>query len=102
MRLVAGAEGAFDDAGSIKGRLNRAAAPLEQLDALLRGVPGVRALIGDPSLVVYLDEHLTALEGMVDELEQGLDTLTSGLPAELEAINAALVRVRDATWAVAA
>ena len=101
-QLVAAAEIAFDGFGSIDGRLTGAAEPLERLDAQLRGVPGVRVLIGDPAFAQYLARHLTALEAKFDELELGLDTFTSGAlsPAELEAVNAALVRARDAAWAV--
>src|SRR4029077_2938803 len=82
--------------------LTRAAAPLEQVDALLRGVPGAQVLIADPALVTSLEEPLTPLESRFDALELGLDTFTSAAlpPAELEAVNAALVRARDATWAV--
>jgi glucosamine--fructose-6-phosphate aminotransferase (isomerizing) len=100
--LLAAAEAAFDQPGTTAERLTRAAAPLEQLDALLHGVPGVQVLIGDPALVTSLEEHLTALEAQFDELELGLDTFTSAalLPIELEAVNAALVRARDAAWAV--
>ena len=101
-RLVATAEAAFDEPGTIAERLGRTAEPLEQVDGLLRGVPGVQVLIADPALVASLEEHLTALEAEFDELELGLDTFTSAAmsPAELEAVNAALVRARDAAWAV--
>ena len=91
---MAAAEAAFAEPGTIAERLNLAAQPLEQLDGLLRGVPGVQVLIGDPALVTSLEEHLTALETEFDALELGLDTFTSAAlpPAELEAVNAALVR----------
>ncbi len=101
--LVTAAEAAFAaDVGSIADRLDGAAVPLEELDALLRGAPGARALIADPTLVAWLEGRLTALEAKFEDLERGLDTFTSGAlaPAELETVNAALVRARDASWAV--
>src|SRR3954447_3699657 len=101
-QLVAAAETAFALPGPTADRLNLAAEPLEQLDELLRGVAGVQVLLGDPALAAALEAHLTALETELDALELGLDTFTGVAlsPAELEAVNAALVRARDAAWAV--
>ena len=101
-QLVAAAEMAFAEGGALAERLNRAAQPLEQVDGLLRGVPGVQVLIGDAALAASLEARLTALEAEFDALELLLDTFTTEAlqPAALEAVNAALVRARDAAWAV--
>ena len=75
-----------------------AAGLVEDVDALLRGTPGVRALLGSPAV---LDEVATAVEHLDAELAR-LDAAAEGLSGSaLEALNAALVRGRDATWAIA-
>src|SRR5262245_16728369 len=100
---------ALDDAatrlageGSLVERLEGAAEPLERVDAALRGAPGVRAIIGDTGLARAIEERVSALERDIERLELELDvhTGTAFTTAELEAVNAALVRARDAAWAV--
>jgi glucosamine--fructose-6-phosphate aminotransferase (isomerizing) len=100
---------ALDDAatrlagdGSLVERLEGAAEPLERVDAALRGAPGVRAIIGDAGLARAIEERVSALERDIERLELQLDvhTGTAFTTAELEAVNAALVRARDAAWAV--
>ena len=87
-----------DDCG---GRLVRAAAALEQVDRTLRGVPGLLTLRGDrtatariASLVDELTLATAAIEVALDDPHQLLG------PADLEATNAALIRAKDALWAI--
>ena len=83
------------------GGLERAADAIAAVDAALRGVPGVQALAGDRALAQMLGERVGGIEARVHEIEQGLDQ--SDLRAEesdVEAVNAAIVRLKDACWAV--
>ncbi len=79
--------------------LDAAAGHLSRLDAALRGVAGVRALLADRALVATVDTITEGLERTVEGLERDLDE--GRVPtSDLEAFNAALVRVKDALWAV--
>jgi glucosamine--fructose-6-phosphate aminotransferase (isomerizing) len=81
--------------------LDEAAARLEQVDALLRGTAGIRCLLADPDLADRLHRELRGLDARVDDLENELDRRAqSWSAAAVEAVNAALVRLRDASWAV--
>ncbi len=86
-------------------RLGEAAEGIEAADALLRGTPGVTALVGDRSLAPALDALLTEVGATVAAIEtrldrDGLDQPARTDPAPLEQVNAALVRLKDAGWAV--
>ncbi len=79
-----------------------AAVLVEGVDRELRGVPGVRALFADAQAALVIADRVEQLTGRLDALEAELDdglgaTLAVGV---LEQVNAALVRVRDAVWAV--
>src|SRR5438105_2298447 len=74
---------------------------LADVDAALRGTPGVRALLADPAAADDLDRKLAAIEDEIARREAAADDGTLGLTgAELEAFNASLVALKDATWAV--
>ena len=79
---------------------------LEQVDEQLRGVPGVRTLTEDRDgaqsigrQVAVLREATAAIE---EALDQPLPDPADGLvpPADLERTNAALIRCKDALWAI--
>ena len=74
------------------------AASLEALDARLRGPLGVAALLRAPDGVERLAAAGARLEALVREHELALD---AAAPAGLEAANAALLRLKDAVWALA-
>src|SRR4051794_1125734 len=81
--------------------LGVAAEAIETMDRALRGVAGVRALVEAPDAAGAIRHELTAFEGRVAELEQRLDAGEIRLPdREVEAVNAAIVRLKDACWAV--
>lgn len=80
-----------------------ASEPLEEADGLLRGAPGLRCLLTDATLRATTDRLLAAvhdrLGGLEDRLDAGPATETD-VTSEVEAVNAALVRVKDAAWAL--
>src|SRR5450631_1334639 len=83
------------------GSLHEAAAKLSRVDTDLRGTPGVLALVGDPAGAHKLDVRSKAIDALVTGIEQRLDTgeqPASG--AGLEALNAALVALRDPAWTI--
>ena len=78
-----------------------AATAVERADELLRGVPGVRALISDGDLAGAVDARAAAIEDAVADFERAADAGELDLSAgELEAFNSALIRVKDAAWAL--
>jgi glutamine---fructose-6-phosphate transaminase (isomerizing) len=95
------AAGGFD-AGNLAGALDSVALAVEAVDTALRGVPGVRALLGDPQAAILLEDRVEQLTSRFDALEHDLDDGlgTTLAPSSLEVVNAALVRARDAVWAV--
>ena len=78
-----------------------AAAALEGVDLQLRGVPGVRALLGDRAGALAIEHHTTELTATLAAREAQLDAGELEVDVtELEAVNAALLRAKDAAWAV--
>src|SRR5712692_2489941 len=77
--------------------LAEAAERVEAVDALLRGAPGVRALLADRALAVGVEHQVEQLQHAADRVEAALDAGAGDVsPGELEAVNAALVRLKDA------
>ena len=83
-------------AGSLVDRLLAAAGHAGEADGLLRGVPGVLALVHRPELAAALTPRLDALDAVIAEGDAAVDAE----PADIEALNAALVRLRDVVWAI--
>src|SRR3954469_19445463 len=80
--------------------LTDAAADVRRCDELLKGVPGVRALIGRYELVVGIVARLDQLDARAAEEETRIDLDTALDPDEHERIAAELIELRDSTWAV--
>ncbi|MBA2325990.1 MAG: SIS domain-containing protein [Actinobacteria bacterium] len=81
--------------------LRAAAELIESVDAELRGTPGVRCLLGDRAGLLAVEHHVGALQPAVDRIEAELDAASAPVaPGEWEAVNAAVVRLKDAVWAV--
>ncbi|MEO7442410.1 MAG: SIS domain-containing protein, partial [Acidimicrobiales bacterium] len=81
--------------------LGAAAEGLESAARLLTGVAGARALLDDAALVAATLERTTVVDRAVAEIEAALDAgRARPEPYELEELNATLVRVKDAAWAV--
>ena len=83
---------------------SEAAALVEASDAHLGGAEGVWALVHDRRLLAEVEGVCTTLSASVATIEAGLDAdgtdTTDGLAA-LEAVNAAVIRLKDAVWSVA-
>jgi len=76
------------------------AAALESVDAALRGIPGVQALVGHPEIAAGITARLDTVDTYVAGLERDLEG-GGLLPAEVvEETNAAIIRLRDAAWAL--
>jgi len=83
------------------GELLSVAATTEGVDRALRGVPGVRALLDDATATLELESRTDRLTEVLDAIERQLDAGTFGIQgAAVEAVNAALLRAKDAIWAV--
>ncbi len=81
--------------------LEDAAGAVERVDAALRGVPGVRALLTDRAGALAVEHRVDAITERIGEAEALLDAGDADVRAgDLEAVNAALLRTKDATWAV--
>src|SRR3954454_8527099 len=68
---------------------------LESADALLRGVPGVRCLLGAPDLVAGADRLLAEVAEALVDIEREVDAEAGLTPIELERTSAGLIRVKD-------
>ncbi len=80
--------------------LDEIADRLRSVDRLLRGVPGLEALVGDRRLAGALTHHLDELAAVVDDIEEALDADTDLATADFERRNQALIGVRDGLWAI--
>ena len=105
-----------DTAAAVAG-LEEAVAPLEAVDARLRGVPGLECLLSPctdpagptgaeavaagPTGAEAVAASVASVAAALDAVEAGLDRGGLPLPPDvLESVNAVLVRLRDACWAV--
>jgi glucosamine--fructose-6-phosphate aminotransferase (isomerizing) len=82
-----------------------AAGLLEGADALLRGTDGVSALVHDRRLLAEVEGLSATLTETVTSIEARLDAGAHGRgngagPDQLEVVNAAVVRLKDAVWAI--
>src|SRR6185503_21323356 len=84
----------------LKERVLRTATQLEALDARLAGAPGIAMLLHAKQVLDRIDGDAGALVTRVDRIEAALDAGPRVAPAEQEALNQALVRLRDALWSV--
>ncbi len=96
--------GAGAPLGEVVAGVAEAAGLVEGSDRLLRGAPGVLALIGDRVLTRELGHVASRLERLVGQLDRALDD-PAGFTTELddvglEHLNATVVRLKDAVWAV--
>ena len=96
--LVGRAEAALGEQPSAAS-LRTAAVALGDLDAALRGLPGVRALVDARTVARDIDGRLGALLARIADVERIFDSGEVS-DADVEAANAALIAVKDASWAV--
>jgi glucosamine--fructose-6-phosphate aminotransferase (isomerizing) len=78
--------------------IRRCAEHVERADAMLRGIGGVLCLCGDPSSIPLVGNQAGEMWRQTERLETALDADPSGQP--IEDVNAALLRLKDALWAV--
>src|SRR4051794_17228817 len=99
--LLADLDGAWDLLAAGPARLAEAAGRVAVVDKALRGVPGVRALLEHENFAKEVAIRIARFEQWIKATERDLDagrtTLTG---AALEDLNAALVALKDAVWAV--
>ena len=77
-----------------------AAAPVAEVDRLLHGVPGMKALINHHELIAGITARLDQLDARIAERESQLEAGVGFSPDELESASAELLALRDAVWAV--
>jgi glucosamine--fructose-6-phosphate aminotransferase (isomerizing) len=87
----------------LSARLDAAAERLAGVDEDLRGVPGLATMLADASTTAALAHRIEQLAESADRVEQLLDSTeaAAGLgTSDLEVTNAALIRCKDAIWAM--
>ena len=78
-----------------------AASAVEEVDALLRGAAGLQALLGGDGLRAAVAERIAAVDARIAAIDLALDAGELDVaPGGLEAVNASLVRLKDAAWAI--
>ncbi len=75
------------------------ASELASIDRELRGEAGLAAMIGQSELVPGIEGRLAQLGTHIERLEAHLDAEGDAV-RDLEAVNAAMVELKDAVWAV--
>ena len=79
--------------------LDEAARLLETINGLLGGLAGVQALLQHQLLAGCIGQQLSAVDREVMRLEAELDAGRAA-GSTLEALNAAIIRLKDASWAI--
>ena len=83
--------------------LGQATGTLVAVDQALRGAPGLACLLAGPGLAVAegVATRAGALREVVQDIERRLDAGDARLsPSELEGVNAGLIGLKDAVWAL--
>jgi len=81
--------------------LGGATGSLTELDASLRGVPGLVCMLTNSSAVADLERGASEIEALVSGFEAALDAGSVPMSTDqLEEVNAAVVKLRDAVWAL--
>ncbi|HVX16595.1 MAG TPA: SIS domain-containing protein [Acidimicrobiales bacterium] len=89
------------DGGGLLGVTRAAGTAAGAADHLLGGIPGVRALLEQPGLAEAIEERCAEITACFQAVEVAIDEAGAGWPAgRVEEVNAALVDLRDATWAL--
>jgi glucosamine--fructose-6-phosphate aminotransferase (isomerizing) len=101
--LVAAGPAAAGDGAAWIAALDASSGTLHGLDSGLRTREGVRTLVDDEELCREIETRAGAVRERLDGLEGALDRgdLVVG-PDDVERLNAALIRSKDALWSVAA
>ncbi len=97
--LQVAADAAPEPSGLSAASLTPVADSLEQADQLLRGEAGLRAMLADPQLVSEVEALVSVVASRLGEIEDYLDAEGDQV-RDLEQLNAILIRVKDAAWAL--
>lgn len=81
-------------------KLSEIAQLLETAGTALRGAAGARTLLDNPSLAATLRLEIVEIEERVATLEAQLDEGLVAANDRLELLNAAIIRLKDAAWAI--
>ena len=84
--------------GDLAERIGSAAQSLSQADLLLQGTSGLQALLAEKPLRATIRAALSEIDRLIETLEADLDQSPEGRVNE--ALNAALVQMKDAAWAI--
>jgi glucosamine--fructose-6-phosphate aminotransferase (isomerizing) len=99
--LIAGLDLAVGSISAVPADVVGAAAQVRRVDELLRGLPGVLALVGHVDLVAAITARIDRLDAAASEIEHRLDSNTDRLDADsLERANAELIDLKDVLWAI--
>ena len=79
-------------------RLHEAAGQLLEADTLLKGEPGVRALVGNRDLVAGIVSRVNDLQPMIAALETAIEA--SDDANAIERTSGAIASIKDAVWAL--
>ena len=90
----------FNGLDSLAADLAAVAERLRSADRLLRGVRGLRLMLGSPDIAEEMRCRVMAWSAVADALERRLGSSVEATPAQLERINRELVGVRDSLWAI--
>lgn len=100
LKLALEALASGDDA-RLAERLEGAGASVSGVDRLLRGLPGLRSMTTERSIRPQVQELAEQIARRVAAIEERLDSSDIVLTGpELESVNASLVGLKDATWAI--
>jgi glucosamine--fructose-6-phosphate aminotransferase (isomerizing) len=79
--------------------LTSSASALEDVNRALQGVPGITTLLESADLLQQVIRPLDVIDGRIAEIERSFDE--GGLAGvDVEAVNAGIVRLKDASWAI--
>ncbi|MXZ85117.1 MAG: SIS domain-containing protein [Acidimicrobiia bacterium] len=79
-------------------RIGESAGKLIQADRLLQGTAGLQALLGERPLRATIRATLSEIDRLIGALEADLDQSAGDRASE--AVNAALIQMKDAVWAI--
>jgi glucosamine--fructose-6-phosphate aminotransferase (isomerizing) len=80
--------------------LTESAVLVAEVDHALHGMPGMLALVGRSELIAGIGARLDQIDGRIVDRERSLEAGNMLTADEIEAVNAELLAVRDAVWAV--
>src|SRR4051812_8311029 len=101
-RAVASLEAAAGERATMAELVLASAHEVSEVDAALHGVPGVQALLRQADLADAIETRVDAIASRSASLEKALDAGEITLSGDdLERVNAALLALKDAVWAIA-